>query len=134
MNIPHRLVKMERASTPTPSVSVVVLRKVSIPDMREMTKTRSDSLATLAPSSECRLGCLPIPYHEYKLWETFDDPDSVWNALHIERSKLNERKRFSLCRECKKMRNHSMKDNGHVFKKCVKQSFARREMEVLGVD
>ena len=26
-----------------------------------------------------------------------------------------------------------MKDNGQVFKKCVKQSFARREMEVLGV-
>ena len=108
--------------------------------MRETTKIRRDSLATLAPSSsESRFGPPSSSAsragdqeREYKLWGRLDDPDSVWNTLHVERPKLNEQRRFSSYREYKKTRNQPMKDNDQLFKKRMKQSFARGE--VLGVD
>ena len=141
-------VKMERASTSTSGVSVVVpCTKVSMPDMRDPTKSRRDSFATLAPSSsEPRFGPPSSPAsqihfpgsvagdrdREYKLWGRLDDPDSVWNALHVERPKLNERRKFSSYREYRKTRNQPMKDNDQLFKKRMKQSFARGE--ALGVD
>lgn len=141
---------MERASTSTSGVSVVVHRKVSAPDTRETaTKMKKDSLATLASSSSEPRVCPPsspasrihLPNsntgdqdREYRHWGRLDDPDSVWNALHVERPKLNERRKFSSYKEYKKTRNQPMKDNDKLFKKRIKQSFARGEMEVLGVD
>ena len=71
---------------------------------------------------------------EYKHWGRLDDPDSVWNNLHVERPELNERRRFSSYKEYKKTRNQPMKDNDQLFKKRMKQSFAKGEMEVLSVD
>ena len=70
----------------------------------------------------------------YQHWGRLDDPDSVWNRLHVERPKLDGRKRFSSYTEYKKTRNQPMKDNDQLFKKRVRQSFARGELEVLSVD
>lgn len=137
--------RMERASTSTSGVSVVVpCKKISTPDMR-------DSLATLeSSSSEPRVGPSSSPAsrirlpnssigdqdqdREYTHWGRLEDPDSVWNALHVERPKLNERRRFSSYKEYRKTRNQPMKDNDQLFKKRMKQSFARGEIEVLSVD
>ena len=123
---------------------------VLTPDVRETAiKTRRDSLATLASSSsEYRAGPpsspasqirLPNPDigdqdREYTHWGRLDDPDSVWNTLHVERPKLSERRRFSSYKEYRKTRNQPMKDNDQLFKKRMRQSFARGEMEVLSVD
>ena len=145
--------RMERASTSTSGVSVVVpCKKISTPDMRETaTKTKRDSLATLASSSsEPRVDPSSSPAlrirlpnssigdqdqdREYTHWGRLEDPNSVWNALHVERPKLNERRRFSSYKEYKKTRNQPMKDNDQLFKKRMKQSFARGEIEVLSVD
>jgi len=141
---------MERLSTSTSGVSVEVpCRKVSMPDTRDAAvTTKKDSLATLtSSSSEPSVGPPSSPAsrihprstnigdqdREYKHWGRVDDPDSIWNALHVERPKLNERRRFSSYKEYKKARNQPMKDNDQLFKKRVKQSFARGEMEVLSV-
>ena len=134
--------RIERASTSTSGVSV--------PDMGETgTETRRDSLATVSsstsgprsgPSSSSASQIHPpisdISYQEreYKHWGRLDDPDSVWNKLHVERPKLDGRKRFSSYTEYKKTRNQPMKDNDQLFKKRVRQSFAKGEMEVLSVD
>lgn len=132
---------MERASTSTSGVSVVVPCKVSTPD------TRKDGLDTPVSStpgprlgSPSSLTSRIYPQNsdtgdqvrEYKHWGRLDDPDSIWNKLHVERPKLDERKRFSSYMEYKKTRNQPMKDNDQLFKKRMKQSFARGE--VLGVD
>ena len=144
--IPVERPRMERASTSTSGVSVVVpCRKVSTPDTA--TKTGKDGLATLA-SSTSRLGLSSSPTsqihppnsdiedqdREYKHWGRLDDPDSVWNKLHVERPKLDERKRFSSYTDYRKTRNQPMKDNDRLFKKRVRQSFARGEIEALSVD
>jgi hypothetical protein len=143
--------RMERASTSTSGVSVVVpCKKMSTPDLRETAiKTKRNSLATLASSSsEPRVGPPSSPASrirlpnsdigdqdpEYTHWGRLDDPDSVWNTLHVERPKLNERRRFSSYKEYRKTRNQPMKDNDQLFKKRMKQSFAREEIEVLSVD
>lgn len=106
--------------------------------MREVaTTTKKDSLATLVSSSETRVGppsSLTSHDREYKHWGRLDDPDSVWNNLHVERPELNERRRFSSYKEYKKIRNQPMKDNDQLFKKRMRQSFANGEMEVLSVD
>ena len=142
---------MERMSTSTSGVSVVVpCKKVSTPDARDTaTKSREGSLATLASSSSepwagppsspasriyPRNASIGDQDREYKHWGRLDDPDSVWNALHVERPKLNEQRRFSSYKEYKKTRNQPMKDNDQLFKKRMKQSFARGEIEVLSVD
>jgi len=127
----------------------VPCEKVLMPDVRETAiETKRDSLATLASYSEHRVGPpsspasqirLPNPDigdqdREYTHWGRLDDPDSVWNALHVERPKLSERRRFSSYKEYRKTRNQPMKDNDQLFKKRMRQSFARGEMEVLSVD
>ena len=112
--------------------------------------TRRDSVATLTSSTTSGPWVGPpsspkSPTHptssdigdqdrEYKHWGRLDDPDSVWNKLHVERPKLDERKRFSSYMEYKKARNQPMKDNDQLFKKRVRQSFAKGEVEVLSVD
>ena len=108
-------------------------------DMGEMTTTsKKGSVATLSSfSSGSRVGppsSLASQDYEYKHWGRLDDPDSVWNNLHVERPKLNERRRFSSYKEYKKIRNQPMKDNDQLFKKRMKQSFAKGEMEVLSID
>ncbi|KAF9646253.1 hypothetical protein BDM02DRAFT_261534 [Thelephora ganbajun] len=130
---------MERSSTSTSGVSVVVPCKMSTPDVREpATKTKKGSLSTLTSSSfEPRIGSPSSPAsqdREYKHWGRLDDPDSIWNNLHVERPKLDERRRFSSYKEYKKTRNQPMKDNDQLFKKRVRQSFAKGEMEVLSID
>ena len=142
--VPVERPRMERASTSTSGVSVLVpCKKVSVPDMREAErKTKRDSLATLASSfSEPKFGLPSSPAsrigdqdREYKRWGRLDDPGSVWDTLHVERPKLNEQRRFSSYKEYKKTRNQPMKDNDQLFKKRMKQSFARGEMEVLSTD
>lgn len=106
--------------------------------MPDTTETRKDSLATLlSSSSEPRVGLSSSPTLEdrnFKHWGRLDDPDSVWNNLHVERPQLNERRRFSSYKEYRKTRNQPMKDNDRLFKKRVKQSFAKGEIEVLSVD
>jgi len=135
---------MERASTSTSGVSVVVpCEDVSRPDPRK------DSIASLASStSEPWLGLrsssasqthppssdIGDQDREYKHWGRLDDPDSVWNQLHVERPKLDERRKFSSYAEYKKARNQPMKDNDQLFKKRMRQSFAMGEAEVLSVD
>jgi hypothetical protein len=132
--------RMERAPTSTLGVSVVIPREQrSVRNTREMaTTTKKGSLATLAfSSSESRAGPPSSPASqdlEYKYWGMLDDPDSVWNNLHVERPKLNERRRFSTYKECRKIRNQPMKDNDQLFKKRMGQGFTKGEMEVLSVD
>jgi hypothetical protein len=124
---------MERASTSTSGVSVVVPCNVPTADIAE--GARKDSLATLSSSSsDPRVGPLEQQDREFKHWGRLDDPESVWNNLHVERPKLSGRRRFSSYKEYKKTRNQPMKDNDRLFKKRVKQSFAKGEIEVLGVD
>ena len=122
---------MERASTSTSGVSVVV-------PLEQRPTTKKGSLATLPSCSpESRVGppsSLASQDYEYKHWGRLDDPDSVWNNLHVERPQLNERRRFSSYKEYKKIRNQPMKDNDQLFKKRMRQSFAKGEMEVLSVD
>ena len=122
--------KLERASTSTSGVSIVVpCEKISTQDLGEAAATtKKDSLATLVSSSSASQD------REYKHWGRLDDPESVWNNLHVERPKLDERRRFSSYKEYKKSRNQPMKDNDVLFKKRVKQSFAKGEIEVLGID
>ena len=131
--VPVERPRMERASTSTSGVSVVVpCKKTSTPDMRETTtKTKRDSLATLTSSPNSNIGDQDGGYRH---WGRLDDSDSVWNRLHVERPKLNEQRRFSSYKEYKKTRNQPMKDNDQLFKKRMKQSFARGEIEVLSVD
>ena len=132
--------RMERAPTSTSGVSVVVPREQGPAwDARETaTRARKDSFATLASSSsESMIGppsSLASQDREYKHWGRLDDPDSVWNNLHVERPRLNDRRRFSSYKEYKKIRNQPMKDNDQLFKKRMRQSFAKGEMEVLSVD
>jgi len=136
--------RMERAPTSTSGVSVVVpCKDMSTPD------TRRDSISALTSSTSGPWAGPSSAYgsrtnppssnvedqdREYKHWGRLDDPDSVWNKLHVERPKLDERKRFSSYTEYKKTRNQPMKDNDQLFKKRVRQSFARGEMEVLSFD
>ena len=142
--------RMERASTSTSGVSVVVpCKEMPTSDMRaQAAKVKKDSLATLASfSSQPRVGpSSPASRihpsnsdigdrdREYKHWGRLDDPDSVWNQLHVERPQLNEQRRFSSYKEYKKARNQPMKDNDQLFKKRMRQSFAKEEVEVLSVD
>jgi hypothetical protein len=140
---------MERAPTSTSGVSVVVpCKELPMSDMSQTTtKTRKDSLATLdsftsvprlgPPSSPRSRICPPNSDigdqdRDYKHWGRLDDPDSVWNKLHVERPKFSQRKRFSSYTEYKKTRNQPMKDNDRLFKKRLRQSFAKEE--VLAVD
>ena len=135
---------MERASTSTSGVSVVVhCKEVLTPDARR------DSIATLTSSTSRPWAGLPSSPasridppgsdigdqdREYKHWGRLDDPESVWNKLNVERPKLDERKRFSSYMQYKKTRNQPMKDNDLLFKKRMRQSFAMGEVEVLSVD
>ena len=120
---------MERASTSTSGVSVMVpCKSMSTPDTA--TETRKDSIYTLASSSS-NIGDQD---REYRHWGRLDDPDSVWNKLHVERPKLDERKRFSSYTEYRKTRNQPMKDNDQLFKKRMRQSFAMGEVEVLSTE
>jgi hypothetical protein len=131
--------RIERAPTSTSGVSVIAPREQGPAwNTREIaTTTKKGSLATLASSSsESRAGPPSSPASqdlEYKHWGRLDDPDSVWNNLHVERPKLNERRRFSTYKEYRKTRNQPMKDNDQLFKKRMRQSFAKGEMEVLSV-
>lgn len=94
------------------------------------TAAKKDSYATLESFSSETIS----QDREYKHWGRLDDPDSVWNNLQVERPELNERKRFSSYREYKKIRNQPMKDNDQLFKKRMRQSFAKEELEVLSID
>ena len=58
VNAPHQLQEMEKASIPTSGISVGIPCKMSMPGMREATKTRRDSPNTFAPSSEHRFSPL----------------------------------------------------------------------------
>ena len=90
-----------------------------MPDMRETTKIRKGDLASLTPLSRPRFGYPSSPASrihplssitgdqdcEYKFWGKLDSPDSVRNALHVQRPKVNERRRFPSYREYKRTPN-----------------------------
>ena len=114
----------------TRGVSAVAPRKVSMADIRETAKTRKGNLASLTPPSEPRFGYPSSPAsrihplgsftggqdREYKFWGKPGGPGSVWNTLHVERPKVNERKRFSSYRKYKRTLNQPMMDDDQLFR------------------